>query len=355
MKNHALVPLAVVLLASGCSRPAEPQPEVVRPVRTVTVSDGGGKARTFSGRARAAVGMSLSFRVGGEIRELPAKIGLSVRAGDVLARLDSTDYELRVKQLEADLARAEAHLKQTRADYERTRNLYEANGASKSDLDRDRANYEAAQAQRVSAEKALDLARQQLEYCTLKAPLDGSISSVPAEIHTSVGAGMTVVGLSASRAMEVEVGLPEALIRSIRVKDRAAVVFDTLAGITFTGVVTEVGIQASEATTYPVRLTLDGQDARVLDGMVCNVTFEGDGAAELIAVPGEAVAGTPDGAHFVWVVDPDSGQVARRIVTIGSLTSAGLQIASGLAAGDVVVVRGVHLLEEGQKVRVIRD
>lgn len=354
MKTHAAV-LGSVLLLAACSRPAEPVPQVVRPVHTVTVGDGSGATRTFSGRARAAVGMSLSFRVSGEISELPAKIGMVVRAGDVLARLDPTDYELRVRQLEADLVRADAHFKQTRADYERTRNLYEASGASKSDLDRDRASYEAAQAQRVSAEKSLDLARQQLDYCTLRAPLDGSISSVPAEVHSSVSAGMSVVGLSASRAMEVEVGLPEALIRGIQVEDEAVIVFDTLPGVTFTGRVTEVSIQASEATTYPVRLTLKEQDARVLAGMVCNVTFDGRGSPEYITVPAEAVVGAPDGTNYAWVVDPASQRVARRKVTIGPLTSAGLQIASGLAAGDVVVTRGVHSLEEGQRVRASQD
>jgi RND family efflux transporter MFP subunit len=340
--------------AASCSRRQETAPEPPRPVRTMTVGTLTGEtARTFSGRARPAIGTMLSFRVGGEISDLYARIGAVVRANDVIAKLDATDYELRVRQLEAQLAQADAQLKQASSDYGRTRGLYEAGNASRSELDRARALSDSAQAQWNSVAKGLDLARQQLDYCTLRAPMDGTITTVPIDVHTLVQPGTPVAGLSAGDAMEIETGVPEALIGSLRVGDAAKVVFDTLPDAPFEANITEVSVEANEVTTYPVRLALRQRDARILAGMVCSVTFDpgGSGEAPLI-IPVSAVVGGPGGERFVWIVDAAASRVTRRDVAIGPLTTAGVRITAGLGPGDIVVTRGVHMLEEGMAVRL---
>ena len=338
---------------AACSRHA-PEAARPRPVRALTVeAPAGGALRSFSGTVRPAIGTELSFRVGGEIRELNARLGQSVAAGDVLARLDSTDYDLRLKQLESQLAQTEAQFKEARSSYDRTRELYEASSVSKSDLDRSRAQFESAQAQRSGMLQGLELARQQVDYCTLRAPLNGTVSRVPVEVHNTVAPGQAIIGLNAGDAMEIEVGLPEALVRSVKVGDTATARFDGIPGLDFDARITEVGAQATASTTYPIRLQLQQPDPRVLAGMVGEVSFQANGIAASTVVPAVAVVADPEGGRFVWIFA--DGAAHRRAVETGELTSAGIEIKSGLSAGEHLIIRGMHQLSEGQPVRLLEE
>ena len=81
--------------------------------------------------------------------------------------------------------------------------------------------------------------------------------------------------------------------------------------------------------------------------------FSENGRGGYVVVPPVAVAGDPSGGNHVWVVDEQAGVVRRRAVTPGELVSDGIEILSGLEPGELLVVRGVHSLEDGQAVRVL--
>ncbi|NQU76605.1 MAG: efflux RND transporter periplasmic adaptor subunit, partial [Planctomycetes bacterium] len=211
---------------NSCGRKQAEEKEIIRPVFTMEVSEPSVRQRTFSGTAKSSIETPLAFRVGGKILEIPAKAGLRVEAGALIARLDPRDYDLQVQQSRAQLAQAEAQLKQSKAEYARVRRQYEANILSKSALDSQQAAYMSALASRNASQKGLEMALQQLQYCTLCAPLDGVIASVPVEAHQAVAAGQTVVTLTAGDKMEIQLGLPEALIGSVSVGVPAWVTFD---------------------------------------------------------------------------------------------------------------------------------
>lgn len=343
-------------LGAGCApdKPELPKAKVVRPVVVVKVQEpAGGLARSFSGVAKAAIETRLAFRVGGTIVELPAKIGRRVKKGDLIARLDPTDYRLRVEQLVAELARVETTLKRAASEYERVRGLYEVGSATASDLDRARAGYDGARAAREFTRRQLDLARKQLDYTVLRAPMAGAISAVPVEVHQVVAAGQTVAVLAAEGGLEVEIGVPENLIGLFRPGQEGRVSFDALPGETFAAVVSEVGVATGASSTYPVRLRLRTSDRRIRPGMVCEADFDFPRPAgrRVVMVPPEAVVGASEGRRYVWVFDPKDRRVHRRQVRVGRLTSEGLSITAGLKPGEQVVVRGVHRLQEGLEVR----
>ena len=352
----ALLAGAAVFIPS-CSQPEQAPVEAIRPVVTMLVPEpGAGRVRRFSGTARAALQTPLSFRVGGEIIELPAKRGQPVAEGDLIARVDSRDYELQVKQSEAQLAQAEAQLEQVRANYERTRQLYETQSVSKSDLDSQEAAYKSAAAQRDSAQKGLELARQQLEYCALKAPVAGSIASVPVELHQTVAAGQTIADLSSGDEMELEVGIPESLIGEIKTGQPAEVSFEAIPNARFEGRISEVGIAGSGSSAYPVKVKLLKSDSRIRLGMVGEASFSFAAAGRpALYIPAEAVAPGAGGQRFVWVFNPATETVARREVKIGALTSEGLEISEGLKPGERIVTRGVNRVSEGLKVRLMNE
>lgn len=348
--------LFLVLSLAGCEDREPPSPLPPRPVVAMIVEPPSmGAARTFSGAAKAAIETNLSFRVEGEIMALPAKVGMKVKRGDLIARLDPIDYQLQVREAEATMADALATHGRLEADYMRQKALYKSRTISKSELDAAEASYHSMQARVNAARKRVELARRRLKYTVLEAPVEGDVAQVPVEVHQTVAPGATVAVLAAKGEMEFEVGVPEKLIGYIEPGAEARVSFDALGGRAFNATVVKVGVESRSLSVFPVTLRLEGDHKGVLTGMIGEARFrfreEADQAAFL---PPEAVAGTPSGQSVVWVVDPEIMTVSSRKIKVGGFTPQGVAVQSGIEPGEMVVTRGVHRLEEGQKVRVLK-
>lgn len=350
--------LALALTAISCGESEPPPPKVMRPVRYEPVfATGGTRVRTFAGVAQAGVESDLSFKVAGTIERIPVKIGDEVRAGALIAKLDDQDYRLAMQQAQASLTRASAEARNAKASYDRVRALYEEGNASRTELDNARTASEAAAAQVSASEKQLELAQLQLGYCTLTAPVAGSIADVRADVNENVAAGQTISRLTSGGRSEVEVGVPEVLIGDVREGSTVEVVFDAIAGERFAATVTEVGISSTgTSSTYRVTVLLDAEDSRIRPGMAAEVAFSfgtGD-TRERFIVPSVAV-GEDRLGRYVYVLEhgaDEVGTVHRKAVEVGDLTSEGIEISSGLADGDLIVTAGVNRLADGDSVRV---
>jgi RND family efflux transporter MFP subunit len=355
-----LLTLTLALALHGCGgEPPEAAPQL-RPVRTMLVeASGGGVTRILAGVARAGVESRLSFRVSGTAQSVNVTLGDRVRRGQVLARLDPTDYELMLEEAEAGLAQAQAGLRRSEADYERVRALYENNHASKGELDAARAGAESAEAQVEAGEKRLQQARQQVGYTVLRAPSDGAIAAVDLEVNENVQGGQQVFLLTAGAELEIEVAVPEVLIAQVGVGQPVSVRFDALPGRRMGAKVTEVGIAAiGAASTFQVTAALVDAPAEIRSGMAAEVTFTFDeGQTDRLVVPAVAIGEDRDG-RFVFVLergDGGDGTVRRRPVRIGKPQSslAGIEVLDGLEVGEEVVTAGVRRLTDGMAVRVL--
>ncbi|WP_152555210.1 efflux RND transporter periplasmic adaptor subunit [Desulfonatronum thiodismutans] len=362
---HAIRPtllICALLLFTGCAETEPVYAPGPRPVKTMVVEPPQSQVvRSFSGIARASRDMALSFRVSGVLQELPVQMGQRVRPGELIARLDPTDFELQVMELEAQAEHARATFTRAKADYERFQALYDADSVSKSELDQARAGFETSQAQLAAVGKSLELVRQQLSYTRLTAPMAGTISEVPVENYQTVQTGQPVVILSTDDDLEFEVGLPDQLIHQVQLGDPAQVIFDVLPDRPFAATVSEVGITPGPVSTFPVKLRLAEPASQVRPGMIgmARFTFSHANSRPFTVVPVEAVFGLPSGEQAVWLVNTEtgtnSGTVHRQHVIAGRLLPGGLQILDGLLGGETVVIRGVHRLEQGQKVRLPQD
>ena len=353
----SVVGMVLMLVACEVEKP-KPQ-TVIRPVRYQrVVAASAERVRTFAGTARAGHETKLSFKVDGTIRRLPVKVGDMLQPGDLVAEIDPKDYALRTREAEAALARSRAEVRNAGASYSRTRALYENNNASRQELDAARATYESAQASVRSYQTQVEQARRQVSYTRLTTQVGGAVAQVPMEVNENVSAGQTIALLTSDGKLEVLVAIPEVFIASIARDNPVEVTFDALPGERFAAQVTEVGVAATgAATTFPVTVELDAADPRIRSGLAANVRFAfgtSEDGQRLIA-PVQAVGEDQQG-RFVFLVEPQGetgGIVRRRPVTVGSLSSEGLEIQDGLAEGDLLVIAGVKRLKDGQEVKVL--
>ena len=342
----------------GCTSEPPPAEEIIRPVMYQPVfATGGAQMRSFSGAARADVESDLSFRVAGTINRVYVKVGDRVQKGAPIADLDPTDYDLQVEDAEASLLQTQSQARNARANYSRVQSLYVNQNASRADLDAALAQKESADANVASNEKKLELAKRQRRYTRLTAPAAGAIASVDAEINENVSSGQIIVMLAGVGSPEVEVAVPEILIDQIQEGADVEARFDAIPGKTFPATVTEVGVASvGFATTYPVKVRLEVADERVRPGMAAEVTFRFSRTddRERFIVPPVSVGEDGQG-RFVFLVQTteDGYGLAKRVpVTVGQLTSRGLEITEGLNDGDLLVTAGVSRITDGQKVRL---
>lgn len=353
-----IVPMLLLCTAgTSCKEPAPPAKEIIRPVRYIEVlSTGAGRSRKFAGTSQAGLSSVLSFKVAGTVKRVAVKAGDKVQKGQIIAALDSADYELQVQQARASAAQARAQSRNAKASFERVRALYENNNATRSDLDSARAGYDTARAQVTAASKSSQLAQRQLDYCVLRSPGAGTIDAVPIDVNENVNPGQPIANLSGGEAPEVIFEVPEILIAKVTKGTKVKVRFDALEGKTFEGSVSEVGVASGAATTFPVTVQLGAKEKGLRPRMAAEIelTFEGAEDKERFVVPPLAVGGDHEG-KFVFLAEPTEegfATVKRKAVQVGDLTSEGLEVQTGLVDGDRLVTAGVSRLRDGQKVRL---
>lgn len=359
MKTSVLL-LTAIVTASCSPELAEPE-EVLRPVRTVEASSRVPvRVREFSGTARASLESRLSFRVAGTIEEVAVEVGDVVEAQQLIARIDSTDFEIQLDQIKAAVQQARAEYRKASNDFDRSRTLFENNNISKESYDLARATKEASEESVNNVEKQLELAQRSLSYTELRAPTQGRIASVAVESNENISPGQEVVMLVAGSLPEVRLGIPENSIAGVVQGMGVQVSFDAVPNRTFGATVTEVGVAATGGSAnYPVTVQLHAPHDQIRPGMAAQVVFQftsGNGE-RVFVVPSACVREDAGGPH-VYVADPSKpGQatIRRLPVQVGELTSDGMQIRSGLEEGQLVVTAGYTILREGMVVRLDPD
>ena len=165
---------------------------------------------------RARYETDVGFRVAGKITTRVVNVGDRVQAGDVIARLDPTDLQLQVESAQAELSAATSNLTQAAADEQRFATLKARGYAAVADYDRKQAAKDEAEGRLERAQRALELARNQLAYAELKADADGVITTTLAEPGQVVAVGQAVVRLARQGEVEAVVALPETWLGEAR-------------------------------------------------------------------------------------------------------------------------------------------
>ncbi|MES2899449.1 MAG: efflux RND transporter periplasmic adaptor subunit [Pseudomonadota bacterium] len=347
----ATAALAVAVLLSACSKPAE-KAEIIRPVRALLLSASSvGIDSEFSGEVKARVESRLGFRVPGKIIARKVDPGSVVKRGQVLMQLDAQDLRLSQTQAQASLRAVETSRDLARAELKRYQELRAQNFVSQAVLDQRVAAANAAQANVDAARAAVAGQSNQAGYASLVADVDGVVTAVDADVGTVVTPGTPVVRLAKSGDKEIVIGLPEDKVDQLsQVKDVRVRLWAN-PQVTFPGKVREVSPVADPATrTYAVRVSIPDTAAQVKLGMTALVQFSSTIPVALIKVPLTALHHEKS-VTSVWVVENDIVKLTP--VQVGGTAGNDVVLAGGVKPGQTIVTAGVNVLKQGQKVKIL--
>ena len=392
MQRQRLVLCAFLTLLAGCSSrhdgaagPAATPVKVALPKQFEAPSTVAVSGSVVSPENPAAV----AFLLSGKVVEVGPREGDFVKRGQKLAVIDPTDYSIgvdaaaaQVQAAKAVLQKAESPvrpetLEQARVSFERAQDefrrmtqLYESKSLPPNDYEKFRAVYEttlqqyemakaggqkedreqarAAYEQALAGERA---ARKRLADATVLAPLDGYVAARTVEVGDMAAAGRPVFQIVQMDPVEVAVGVPETDIRLVRLGQTASVRIPALPEGAFTGSVRVINVAAEPSTrTYMVRIAVPNPKRALRLGMIAEARIQGDRAAKVMSLPGEAIVRDTQGVSVVFVYYPAQGRVYRRRVETGAVYGTEVQIKSGLSGTEQVVVAGQHKLREGSPV-----
>jgi RND family efflux transporter MFP subunit len=352
--SATLVLLGLALSLGGCGDAATTGPEV-RPVRTVVVDPRPVEDdRRAVGEVRPRHESEHGFRIAGKVISRVVDVGVAVKRGDLLARLDEQDYRNRLKSAEADAGAAQAVLTEAQSTEERHRQLMATGTTTRANYDGALKNLRSAEARLESAKAALDLAKDQLGYSELRAEFDGIVTAVGAEAGQVVEAGRMVIRLAQHGEKDAVFAIAETAFGSRSVeRERPEIVVLLLSdpGVSTEGVVREISPVADPATrTYQVKVTLKDPPEQMRFGGSVVGRLKAS-TVPVVVLPGSALF-DKGGRPAVWVVDPDSGFVVLKPVVVARYEADRVVVGDGLAKGDIVVTAGVNRLRENQKVRL---
>jgi membrane fusion protein, multidrug efflux system len=306
------------------------------PVETAVASAGTVSDRFEAvGTIEAGTAITVVAQIDGIITSLPFREGEPIRRGGLIAQLDDT-------QLAAEVARAEAVRDQSRATYERVKEVVAQNAGAPQDLD------DAAAALRV-AEANLNVAQARLDKTRITAPFDG----IAGARQTSPGAylrpGDPITNLAQVRTIRVNFAAPERYMSKL---DRGSEV--TLTTTAYSGLELHGRIAVIEPVLDPatrnahIIATADNPEEKFRPGMSVNVSAVLSERQNAVTIPNEAVFFEGD-QSLVYLVKPDS-TVSRTPLTLGTRQSETVEVLKGLAPGDRVVRAGHQKLFEGARV-----
>lgn len=336
----------------GCSEQKAETEAVIRPVKVVEVAQPDeGRRMQYSGAVRARTEIAMGFRVDGKVTQRLVDVGQRVKPGDVLARLDPVDYELSVRQAEAQLASAEKQVEISHLALNRAQVLQEKNVTSQSTLEQSQLAHEQAVASRDAARSALEQAQNRVAYTVLTADVDGIVTATSAEAGQVLAAGTPVVTVARDGAKEVAIAVPESDIAEFRPGKLVRAGFWSNRDLSLEGKVREIaGSADSQSRTFAVRVSLP-DDPNIRLGMTATVTVRADDARPAYVLPLSALSRQSD-QPVVWLVDRQTQTVHPRAVTVAGFAGDGVRVTDGIAAGDLVVAAGTQFMREDMKVRL---
>jgi len=375
-KKSKLIVATCLLLAgfslNGCSEqstanapPQAPPPEVavvvVEPQSIVLTTE-------LSGRTTPWLIAEVRPQVGGIIQKRLFEEGGVVKAGQTLYQIDPASYRAAHDSAQASLARAEAQLQPARLKAERYRELVKDNAVSQQDLDDAEAAFKLAEAEVATARAALEVARINLDYTALKAPISGRIGRSSVTTGALVTASQAVplatiqqldpiyvdVTQSSSDLLQLKRQLASGALRGAAAgQAKVSLLFEDGTPYARPGTLKFSDVTVNQSTgSVTLRTVFPNPDELLLPGMYVRATLEEGTMEQAILVPQRGVTRDPAGKALVMVVDAEE-KVEQRVIQVTRTVGDNWLVDDGLQPGDRVILEGLQRARPGTLVKTV--
>jgi len=328
----------------------------------------GSAVLTASGYVVARRKAVVSAKIQGRLASLRVEEGSRVREGEVIARLESVDYEAQVRRARAQVQRAQADLAENQRQTRVASSLAKDQVLSSDALEASQSRVTVAEAGVAQAEADLGFAQAQLQNTLIRAPFSGvvvkkmaevgeSVAPIPPGVNLSTSSG-AIVALADLDTLEVEADVAEANVARLADEQPAEVTVEAFPGQTYKAVLRQV-IPTADRTkaTVQVKVTILDKDKNLKPEMSAKVTFlereqkaaAGAPVAPVVSVPAEAVV-TRAGKQVVFEVRETA--VKLREVVAGTERQGQYTVKQGLSGGEVLVSRPPETMKDGDEVKV---
>ena len=364
---------SLLLVSVGCSskKPLNQPPQGVQAQAIETEAGSNADGLRFSAVVMPDSEVPLSFRIPGYVTSLKQVRGQDgrmrdlaegdrVSQGAVLVRIRSSEYEDKVRQASSQAAAADAVANKAKLDFDRATHLYDSQSLTKTDFDAARAQFDASHEQLKSARALTSEAEIALRDTALVAPFDGDIVKKTVELGGFVGPGVPTLALAKTDTVKIVVGVPDTVVRSVKVGQAVDVSIDAFPTRTFHARVSRMSSAADAVTrNFDIEVAIPNRDHLLKVGMIGSLQFanaDGGNQTSALQVPLSAVVQAKDGKYGVFTVsESTTGEVARlHTVEIGAVSGTQIRVLNGLSAGDRIITNGANLLKDGQRVEVLQ-
>lgn len=339
----ALTLIFATAALSGCDmfpdKDKEEEEKPAIPVET-TVPGRGDIHAMYSGTApiEAFADALVIAKVGGEVREILVEEGDDVVSGQVLARLDGDRLRLEKDQ-------AEANLRKLQREFQRNNDLKDRGLLSTGDFERIQFEMEALQA-------TYDLARLQLGYTEIRAPISGVVAERFIKLGNMIDANAKAFQVTSLEPLVSYLHVPEREYRRIDTGQTASISVDALQGSVFVGRVARVSPVVDPATgTFKITIEVSDSSRRLKPGMFGRINIVYDTHRNALQIPRNAII-EESGQSVVYIVA--GNVVEKRVISTGYSQGGRIEVISGLLDNEEIVIVGQANLKSGSNVSVIK-
>lgn len=348
--SNAVAASLVALALAGCQAEDPPPPPAARPVSTVAVEPvASADSVTLTGSIAAQVESSLSFRTSGQIVERAVDVGDRVSKGQILARIDPKVQQADVESARAASSSASADVEQATSAFERSRSLFQRGYTTRREFDVADQTLKVAKANAVSAAARLESAEESLSFTNLTAEADGIVTARELDTGEVAQAAATVFTVALDGPRDAVFDIYESLLLGGNAPPQVTVALAADPTVTATGRIRQISPTVDQRSgTVRVKVGLEASPEAMTLGAAVVGTAELP-SVEVVVIPARALTSL-GGNAAVWVLDPASGEVQPRLVTVSSYQASTVTVSAGLAGGDRVVVAGTKLLRPGERI-----
>jgi len=391
---------ASVLLSAACTthRVAAEGAGTPKAIRLVTVQLAkDSQPAKYSAIIAPNAQVDLAFRVSGYVEHLhqikgadgrirPLEAGASVKAGAVVARVRSSDYQAVVDKArgardeadagahaaEAQLSEAQAGREQAELDFERVSKLWEQESITKPVYDGSKAAHDIALAKVAAAQSALAAARQRavaasaqlreaeiaLSETELKAPFDGILLERHVDLGALVAPGTPAFTLADLRLVKALFNVPDSDLHNFRQSQALELTVDAFPGEIFDGRIVSLAAAADpRVRSFQIEVSIANQGLKLRSGMIATAQARETGVVSPhVQIPVDALVHDPVSGHYlVYGAEQRAGRMYAKEISVrpGPLSGSYVKIVEGLKPGQRIVASGASLLRRGDPIQEV--